>query len=200
MQLDNFILRPLAFVIDLVIVYLFIYIVLLTVTGICFDCGLLVMRRGGIFGFLVFQIYLAASYSHLLKGQSIGKRLFKYRVIRFDKTHLSYFQSFLRAFVVNIQVSFAVLFWPLTEYWGTWAWVVWCGLILGLCVSEVFYFFATKGQQSLHDLLFKSWVVDAIAPQLVKFEKKKVAWLSLAVSLVSMLICFWMLRKHLVIT
>jgi hypothetical protein len=111
--------------------------------------------------------YFGALNSRLGKGQTLGKRLLKIKVIRRDGTPLSVPKALLRFvplgapwFLNNAQFPESVLLSP---------WIYALSVaVFGIGLSIVYlYFFNRQSRQSLHDLLVGSYVVVSKAPDAV---------------------------------
>lgn len=116
---------------------------------------------GRLIGFVIALGYFGLLNSRFGKGQSLGKRITRIRVVGWDGECVSLRKSLLRAtilelpfFLNGIMLSPSVLMSPI-------------GTIIGLIVFGVgggviyFYIFNRRTRQSLHDLVCKTYVVKA---------------------------------------
>lgn len=118
---------------------------------------------GRLVGFLIALGYFGVLNSYLGKGQSIGKRITKIRVIDEDGECISLNRSLLRStvlelpfFLNGIMLAPSILMSPV-------------GTIIGLIIFGIgggiiyFYIFNRQTRQSLHDLICRTYVVKASA-------------------------------------
>ena len=110
-----------------------------------------------IIGFSIFVLYFGLSNSKLCKGQTLGKKIFKIKVIGYNGEYLSVQKSLLRAAILSPVVilngiSISVVS-PLLYIVGS----IWGILFLS---NILLLIFNTPARQIIHDLILKSYVVN----------------------------------------
>lgn len=123
---------------------------------------------GRLVGFIIALIYFGLLNSEIGKGQTIGKRLLKIKVVDANNQAIAVPKSMLRYsilgipfFLNNAQFSIEVLTSPMMYL---------LSLVLfgGLFSTLYLYIFNRNTRQSLHDLIVKTYVVnDTVSPQSV---------------------------------
>ena len=158
-----------AFIIDSIILMI-IGVILCTK----FYNQLLPMGNWAMFvGFILFVLYYGLQNSALCKGQTIGKRIFRIKVVSESGQYLTTIQSLLRSilltpvFIFNnaiLPIGYMSMFWTL--------------FVIGLLIIQVVLFFANKpSRQLLHDLIINSVCIKRKAKiQKVERNKVKLAW------------------------
>jgi len=138
----------------------------LGVFGICL--GLLWFDRLAAFGSLgrliggaIALAYFGFLNSHIGRGQTIGKRALKIRVVDANSTTVSFLRSIARAFVLLLPITLNGMYIPISEATPfTSAALTVC--IFGLGGALVYlYLFNRRTRQSLHDLAARTFVVNA---------------------------------------
>ena len=124
-------------------------------------------------GFTIFVLYYGLQNSALCKGQTIGKRLFKIKVVSETGQYLNPTQSLLRSLILTPMLIFNNIVLPIG-----YVSMVWSVIIAGLTLIQVVLFFANKpSRQLLHDLIIRSVCISANAEiQNVEKNKAKLAW------------------------
>lgn len=161
--------RFLAFIIDSII---------LIITGsiLCnlFRDLLLAMGDWAVLtGFIIFVLYYGLQNSVLCKGQTIGKRIFKIKIVSENGQYLTPTQSVLRSIILTPILIFNNIVLPIGYASMVWTMVVGC-----LTLIQIILFLANKpARQLLHDLIIKSVCINANAEiQNVEKNKVKLAW------------------------
>lgn len=110
---------------------------------------------GALIGFVIFMAYYGVQNSEICKGQTIGKRLFRIKVVDGNNNYLSLQKSFLRALMLTPVFVFNSLMFPI----GTGA-VVYQAIVGFYSALVIFLFlFNWPQRRSLHDFTVKSIVV-----------------------------------------
>lgn len=117
-------------------------------------------HQGLLVGLVISFIYFSVGYSKFTKGQTIGKRIIKLKVVDSKNAYLSISKSILRAaiitipyFLLNYPLPFIIEDSPLNFYKSL------ILLVFLLCII-LFVFFNKSTRQSFHDLLVGSYVVE----------------------------------------
>ena len=173
LEIAGFWRRLLASLLDRVILGAVVGIFALVFYNVIYSFG----PWGRLVGFMTLLVYWTISHSAIGKGQTLGKRILKIRVVNQDGSFLSLGQSFLRALVLVI--VFLLNRWAIPFAQNLVFVFISNLLIYGIGLS-IFYglIFNQKTRQGLHDLLVGSYVVkvskdvQAAAPATPVFHKR----------------------------
>ena len=116
---------------------------------------------GRLIGFTIWVLYFGVFNSEICKGQTIGKKLLKIKVVDKYGKYLDLRNSFLRATIFFIPGIFNGIQFPLymiNSFAFYLSSVIF--ILLGGCIAYLFLF-NLPTRQSLHDLLVHSFVVNA---------------------------------------
>ncbi len=157
--------RILAFWTDSIVLLVVAYLFL-----ILFKDPLLSIGNWGILiGFLIFMLYYGLQNSRLCGGQTLGKRLFKIKVVDMDSQFLSVKKSMLRALILTPMFVLGSLLLPVGNV------VIIYSILIGFIsfVIVMLFLFNFPQRRSLHDLAAGSVVVanDCEAVELLKTRK-----------------------------
>ncbi len=145
-----------------------LFIDLLLLGGIGFVLGLFFERTfveigdwGKLIGFTIALSYFGVMNSHIAKGQTIGKRIVKIKVVNAEGSYINILKSFLRYSILSIpfflngtNIS--------TESESLWLAYILVPISLGGFLSIAYlYIFNRTTRQSLHDLAVGTYVVDS---------------------------------------
>jgi len=120
---------------------------------------------GRLIGFTIWVLYFGLFNSEICKGQTLGKRLLKIKVVNPKGQYLSPNRSFLRAVIFFIPGIFNGIQFPLymiNSFAFYLSSVIF--LMLGGCITYLFLF-NLPTRQSLHDLAVHSYVVNSDCEQ-----------------------------------
>ena len=149
--------RLAAFLIDV----LFLGILGLALGSAFFDFFAGLGSWGRFIGFFVALVYFGLADSALTKGQTLGKRLMRIRVISTRGTPLNPGHAALRYVIVGVPYFLNGL--PLDwQSHGEWLFSLLSLLVVGLGLSICYmYVFNRRTRQSVHDVLTESYVIRA---------------------------------------
>jgi uncharacterized RDD family membrane protein YckC len=117
-------------------------------------------QLGSLLGFIIATVYFGVLNSKVGKGQSLGKRLLKIRVVHKDGGLIELKTSLLRAALLSIPMCSNGAFFNGLEILGKFV----VSLIFLLVIGMIyFYIFNTKTRQSLHDIVCGTYVYRADA-------------------------------------
>lgn len=144
---------------------------------------------GKIIGFAVVSFYFGIGNSKLSKGQTLGKKLLKIRVVnKFSKT-ISVFKSFLRAipFAVFILLNGT----QVPETFAALS-IIFSTIIFSIPILEIYFFIVNRHSlQSLHDLWSGTFVVTVKSEGCIDSSNKKpLLYIGTALPLVIAIACF----------
>ena len=182
--------RILAFWTDSIVLLVVAYLLL----SLFKDPLLSIGNWGILIGFVIFMLYYGLQNSRLCGGQTLGKRLFKIKVVDMDNQFLSVRKSMLRALILTPMFVFGSLFLPVGNV------VIIYSIFIGFIsfVIVMLFLFNSPQRRSLHDLVAGSVVVDNTckAVEIVK-TRKPVIIISIGVVLTVLLVlvCFVYIPK-----
>ena len=120
-------------------------------------------------GFAIFMLYYGLQNSAICKGQTIGKRIFRIKVVSENGQYLNPTQSLIRSLILTPMFIFNNIVLPIG-----YASMVWAMIIGALTFIQIILFLANRpSRQLLHDLIIKSVCVNANA-EIQNVEKNKV--------------------------
>jgi hypothetical protein len=137
-------------------------------------------------GFTIFVLYYGLQNSALCKGQTLGKRILKIKVVSEIGQYLNPTQSLLRSLILTPMFIFNNIVLPI-GYLS----IAWTMVIGTLMFIQILLFLVNRpSHQLLHDLIIKSVCVNAnVEPQNVEKNKAKLA-LAIVVPIVIGLVGF----------
>lgn len=145
--------RVIALLVDITILGIVGFLLGLTIDDFLVSIG----RYGMLFGLAITLVYQSIFNSRIMNGQTIGKRILDIQVVDINGNTIELSKSFLRACVLSIPyflnkmplVAFAAS--SINIFW----YGVWGSISLGVVVV---YIFNKQTRQSLHDLVFGTFV------------------------------------------
>lgn len=156
--------RILAFWTDSILLLIVAYVLLTLFKNQLFSIG----NWGILIGFAIFMLYYGLQNSRLCGGQTLGKRLFKIKVVDFNNQFLSVQKSLLRALILTPMFVFGSLLLPVGNV------VIIYSIIIGFIsfVIVMLFLFNFPQRRSLHDLVAGSIVVNSNC-EAVEFVKTR---------------------------
>ncbi len=113
-------------------------------------------RYGTLVGFVITMLYFGIQNSYLCKGQTIGKRVCKIKVVAQNGNFLSLEKSLVRTLILTSSFFFLNLI-PIT-LWIMYTVFQFINTMVDIGIVY-FFLFNHKTRQSLHDLICKTYVV-----------------------------------------
>lgn len=157
--------RILAFWFDSILLAMLSYAIL-----ILFHKPLVKIGNWGVLiGFIIFMLYYGLQNSILCKGQTLGKRVFKIKVLDADNNYLSVQKSLLRALILTPVFVFHSLALGVGMPMITYSIIT--SFIFLMVVSLFLFNFPQR--KSLHDLIVKSCVVTKDCEQIEEISTRK---------------------------
>lgn len=133
--------------------------------GIAFEPKLVELGGAGkIVGFVIAIVYFGFMNSHIFKGQTLGKRLMKLRVVNIENHCISVGRSFVRYFAIGVPYFINGAKFDSVSEDSILAYVISFVFIGGLGSIIYLYLFNRRTRQSLHDLIVGTYVVNATVP------------------------------------
>ena len=143
---------------------------------------------GKIIGFAIVLLYFGIGNSKLLKGQTLGKKLLKIRVVNKASETISISKSFLRAlpFAVFILLNGTQI--PETLIALS---IIFITIVFSIPIIEIYFFIANRHTlQSLHDLWSGTFVVSTKSEGCINStNKKSLLYIGAALPLVIAIAC-----------
>ena len=115
---------------------------------------------GRLFGFTIALLYFGVMNSEIGKGQTLGKKLLKLRVVNSENQSISLLNSFGRYSIIGIPFFLNGAQFPLEVLTSFWMYILSLLIFGGLFSIFYLYTFNRVTRQSLHDLAFKTYVVN----------------------------------------
>jgi uncharacterized RDD family membrane protein YckC len=116
---------------------------------------------GRLIGFVIALVYFGVMNSAVANGQTLGKKALKLRVVNTDNRPISLLRSFGRYCVIGIPFFLNGAQFPNEAMSSFWPYIL-TPVVLGGVASIIYlYVFNRVTRQSLHDLLFGTYVVNA---------------------------------------
>lgn len=149
--------RLLAFLIDIILLALIGF----SLGAVFFEQFSHLGSWGPLVGLVIATLYFGIFNSEVMKGQSLGKRLLKIRVVNKEGQLIGWKTSFLRGLLVSALICSNGAAVNNLELFGK----IVVGLVAALWIGMIyFYIFNTRTRQSLHDILCGTYVypIDSI--------------------------------------
>lgn len=154
--------RLAALLIDIILLFLFG----LLLGNLLADVFVQIGMWGRLIGFLVAGLYFALLNSKLFDGQTVGKRIFKIKVIDKNGQCISILKSLLRYSILGMpyflnNAQFSEDYFKEPVLLLSFEACTICALVIGVGLSVVYlYLFNRHTRQSLHDLVIGTYVVN----------------------------------------
>lgn len=115
---------------------------------------------GRLFGFVIALLYFGIMNSEISNGQTLGKKALKLRVVNSDNQSISLLNSFGRYSIIGIPFFLNNAQFPIEVLTSFWMYVLSFIIFGGLFSIFYLYTFNRVTRQSLHDLVFNTYVVN----------------------------------------
>jgi len=131
-------------------------------------------------GFVLFLLYYGIQNSVLCKGQTIGKRIFKIKIVSENGEYLTLFRSILRSFILTPILIFNNIIIPIGYVSFAWSCFVNC-----FSLAQILLFLVNRPtRQLLHDLIVKSVCINANSEITEKEKTNFKVILSIVISII----------------
>lgn len=124
---------------------------------------------GRLFGFVIALLYFGIMNSEISNGQTLGKKALKIKVVNADNKSISLLNSLGRYSIIGIPFFLNNAQFPIEVLTSFWMFVLSFIIFGGLFSILYLYTFNRVTRQSLHDLVFKTYVVN------VEVDKQEVS-------------------------
>ena len=115
---------------------------------------------GRLVGFSVALVYFGVMNSVIFNGQTLGKKLLKIKVVNSDNQPISLVKSFGRYTVLGIPFFLNGAQFSMETMTSFWMYILSILIFGGLFAIVYLYLFNRRTRQSLHDLVFSTYVVN----------------------------------------
>jgi len=115
---------------------------------------------GRVIGFSIALVYFGIMNSHLANGQTIGKKILKLKVVTADNQAISLVTSLGRYSILGIPFFMNNAQFPIEAFSSFWLYLLSLVILGGLLTISYLYVFNRATRQSLHDLIFNTYVVN----------------------------------------